>query len=529
MVLHMPCPTKRKGSDNWYFRRTIPADVQRLLAKLPASRRPRNWYRTHIAISLGTADRALAKAKCPEVAAAVERHMQAFRGGPKPLTLKQIVALSGEVYKAFADGLEADPILSPKQWRDIADGNREARKGNILFIGNHAERRREAMERRFGRMADIILARRSIVTDGESRWKLIERLSLDMPKAGEKLARNADGDFAPDQYAQRFPAWEDGKQNVPKGHTLSGLAQAWHDAALARDVTKRDAERFRRVVLRFAEWLGHDDATRVTRPDAVRWADTRSKAGIAASTINKVDMAALRAVFEWGTDRDLLDANPLARGVRIEARGKPKVREKFFDDAEVSAILGAALSVKPTKREDPKTTAAKRWVPWLCAYSGARVVEMIQLRKQDIRHEAGSWVIRLTPEAGGIKAHEFRDVPVHEHLIALGFPAFVKDAADGPLFYNIRKRGSISGPIQGVYARLRHFVRDIMPDRNVQPHHAWRYTFKTRGLEADIEPLVLDAICGHAPGTKGADYIKVTLKKRVTAMRKFPRYILRRK
>ena len=59
MVLQMACPTKRKGSDNRYYRRTIPA---------PASKRPRNWYKTHIAISLSTADRNAAKAKCPGVA-----------------------------------------------------------------------------------------------------------------------------------------------------------------------------------------------------------------------------------------------------------------------------------------------------------------------------------------------------------------------------------------------------------------------------------------------------------------------------
>ena len=69
MVLRMACPTRRTGSDNWYYRRTIPADVRRILEKLPKERRPRGWYKTHISISLGTADRAAAKTKCPEIAA----------------------------------------------------------------------------------------------------------------------------------------------------------------------------------------------------------------------------------------------------------------------------------------------------------------------------------------------------------------------------------------------------------------------------------------------------------------------------
>jgi hypothetical protein len=41
---------------HWYFRRQIPADVRAILKKLPKSQRPANWYRTHISISLKTAD-----------------------------------------------------------------------------------------------------------------------------------------------------------------------------------------------------------------------------------------------------------------------------------------------------------------------------------------------------------------------------------------------------------------------------------------------------------------------------------------
>jgi hypothetical protein len=67
-------------------------------------------------------------------------------------------------------------------------------------------------------------------------------------------------------------------------------------------------------------------------------------------------------------------------------------------------------------------------------------------------------------------------------------------------------------------------VRRIVPDPRVQPNPAWRYTFKTQGHEAGLNKLTLDAICGHAARTKGEDYMKVTLKKRVEAMAVFPRY-----
>jgi hypothetical protein len=85
MVLRMPCPTKRPGSNNWQFKRRIPKDVQAILAKMPKAQRPKNWHSDQIVISLGTADPIRAKAKCPEVAAEVEKAMAALRSGPKPL------------------------------------------------------------------------------------------------------------------------------------------------------------------------------------------------------------------------------------------------------------------------------------------------------------------------------------------------------------------------------------------------------------------------------------------------------------
>jgi hypothetical protein len=59
--------------------RTIPADVQAILER--NGRRPQGWYKTHIIISLGTSDRAAAKAKCSAAASDVERHLKALRDG----------------------------------------------------------------------------------------------------------------------------------------------------------------------------------------------------------------------------------------------------------------------------------------------------------------------------------------------------------------------------------------------------------------------------------------------------------------
>jgi hypothetical protein len=57
-------------------------------------------------------------------------------------------------------------------------------------------------------MTDAIHATKGILTDAESRWKLVEALASALNDASRKLARNADGDFSPDPAAQRF-AWKE--------------------------------------------------------------------------------------------------------------------------------------------------------------------------------------------------------------------------------------------------------------------------------------------------------------------------------
>ncbi|MET4372488.1 integrase [Bradyrhizobium sp. LB12.1] len=529
MILKMACPTKRPGSDNWYFRKRIPADVQAILAKLPKGQRPANWYKDQISISLRTADRSVAKARCPDVAAQVERTMATLRAGPKPLTPKQINALSGELYVGLAEALEGTSVVTAAQWSRVAEVNEQVRRGQhgtVATLGIHrssTDRIRAAMEQRFGKVIDACLVGRDIVADAESRWKLIDMASRDLTVMAHRLARAADGDFTADEYPKRFVKFEEQGAKPSTRSSLTGLVEAWHKAALDRNVRKRDAGRIKQRFEKLIEFLQHDDAGRVSKRDIVRWRDHRLAQKISIKTINDSDIASFSNVFNWGVERDWLPSNP-AEKTTIKAKRKVKTREEFFTHEETATVLNLAASVTGSKRERPKTTAAKRWVPWLLAYSGARVAEMIQLRKQDLRKDPNyGWILRLTPEAGSIKTNTYCDVPVHEHLVATGFVDFVNSSKVGHLFCDPGKDGTIEGPATGVYSRVWEMVRGAV-EGAVAPNHAWRYTFKTYGLEAGIQERVLDAISNHSPTHQGGKYTKVTLRARAEAMTKFPRY-----
>jgi hypothetical protein len=166
------------------------------------------------------------------------------------------------------------------------------------------------MEHRFGGIVDATLVSEGVNTDEESRWKVIEAVARDLTEAAKKLARNADGDYSPDIYVNRFPSVSEvGGGPVQSDKTLTDLAEAWHDASLARGMRPRDAKRWKAVALRFQKWLGHDNLGRVTAEKVQAWGDERTAAGIKAKTINDTDFAALRAVFGWGKPRGWLSSN----------------------------------------------------------------------------------------------------------------------------------------------------------------------------------------------------------------------------
>ncbi|WP_416796293.1 tyrosine-type recombinase/integrase [Ciceribacter azotifigens] len=160
-----------------------------------------------------------------------------------------------------------------------------------------------------------------------------------------------------------------------------------------------------------------------------------------------------------------------------------------------------------------------------CAFTGSRISEITQLRKEDIRTENGITYIRITPEAGTVKNRQFRDVPLHSQVIEKGFLKFVAASSDGPLFYPPMRGPRKANPAQTVSGRISNWLQKagVIPP-GVRPNHGWRHAFKTTGLDIGIDGRVLDAIQGHSPRTAGENYGNVSLLAKKRAIDQFPAF-----
>ncbi|MEP0321835.1 DUF6538 domain-containing protein [Bauldia litoralis] len=549
MLFRLVRPMLRKGSSNRYFIQRIPADVRDRAsgltlavpcgaATVPIRITPKTKA---VRFSLRTGDPGEVKARQAEAAAYLENVWHALReDAPVPLTHKQAVALSGELYRAWTSGEGRERVLAVVHDPETGEWTRD-------HEGPHADERLaewETVVETIGRLDDerdqetvlgpivdrLLQAKGLGRVDRRTRAVLLAEFRRALLDAFETRKRNAQADYSPDPKAERFPEWRapgtqtsagQGTPGCGATQTLTGLVEDWWREAKATGRSVSTYESYRNTMKRLAAFLAHDDARRVTIDDVLRFKDHRLSE-VSAKTVKDSDLVGLKSVFGWALDNRRIETNP-AQGVTVKRSKKVWTREKGFTPDEAKAILTHALHHE-RGREAPKTFAAKRWVPWLCAYTGARVGEIVQLRKKDVRSERGHWMITITPEAGTVKTKEAREVPLHEHLIELGFGDFVERSADGYLFLGATPGEDIRGRWEGCKNRVREFVREVATDVRIAPNHAWRHLFKTMGREADIQERVLAILCGQVATTDGEDYGNATMQAKLNAIAKLPRF-----
>ncbi len=510
MVLSVARPHRDKKTGIYYLRERVPSDLltkaRGTFISLPVGDTlARVRLGEGVKVSLRTKLEGEARRLFAVTNAALQEHWQALRQGPRTLTHKETVALAGEVYGAFTSAIEDNPG-GPEVWAKVLRDNYTAQQGHTglaaLTIGVDEQVAR-AMEERFGPLTDTALMAKGLHVDDESRGKVLVQVSRALDEAAMRLKANAEGDYSPDTKAALFPAWSSANTATKTGITFEILFDKW----LRKKERRADATvtRWRPIVCtRLPAYLGHSNPRLVTKAQIIGWRDALLQEGIKPSTVLKVHLAAVRSVYRVWVEDDLLPLNPAA-GVVVGISKARRERERGFTDDEALSILKAAK--RPIGGKRLKTNlAAIRWAPWLCAFTGARIGEMTQLRKEDVFKQGDIWVLKITPEAGDVKGDQFRNVPLHKQLIEEGFLEFVAKSPSGPLFYTPdpkRSPDATKTPWSKVAQVIAEWVRkDVgITDTRVPPNHGWRHRFVTIAREVGMDSEKREFIIGHAlPG-----------------------------
>ncbi|MBR0969603.1 tyrosine-type recombinase/integrase [Bradyrhizobium japonicum] len=531
----------RAADGRWFARKGIPEDVREEYARLYGHRRE-----AHLKLPADT-PKSEARARLGEWLAEIEIRIETLRaqrnGDGQPLTKLNAIALAGRWYLWFVKQHESDPG-KPRYWRDLSDyvvwEVLRPEAPNSYEANTKADPRwdwikepdvREAVRPQIAELARVatFLASEGKALNRAAYTLFVDAVSDNLLPAITLLEKRANGDYSHDDNPDTFPPFTEGPSKA-SGVSCWELFEAFVHLTKPKPNT---VNRWRAVFLEMQREFAETGADGITEDAARSWMHGLITEKRTAKTVREIWLSASRRVFSWAREHKRVRTNPF-KEVKVDVPRKVQTREegRSFTAAEVTTILKASLAYEKATTATQRT---RRWVPWLCAYSGARAGEITQLRGKDIEERDGTHVMVLTSEAGTMKTGETRVVPLHEHLIAQGFIEFVRQMGRGALFYNDSTPQRVSAdPLkpsrsraETARARLGEWVRELgVTDPGISPNHAWRHTFKRIADEVEISEKMNDAITGHKQLTVGRNYGPPLVTAMAKALRKFPRYKL---
>jgi site-specific recombinase XerD len=496
----MPTPIRPKKANGrqvntWWLRKKVPEKLRSLVGKSEVWR------------SLDTTDLRTANQRIGQISAAIEAEWAYLAGQhvahsksvaafeAPPLTHRERLALRRIAHVAARDAYIEEPLGFTAMRMTAAlpdpfdvDGAAALDDAVSDFLKQEGASTSPDDVERFKPM--YLQARRDAVAD---------------------VHRAAKNDYSDHPRLAKLPA-----RSIPKLDILQAFEEYVENGALKGGKDGPTAKRWRPKIAAFSKWLKHRDLAQMTTADGYKWADYLKAEGYAEKSIRDVWIASLSATAGFMVERRQLNQNPFLQ-IRVRnsvATNTRPPRKKGFTKKEAEAILTATLE-RHSHLISEEMAAARRWVPWLCAYSGARVNEVTSLYPADIAKdkETGIWCMQIKPSLE--KTAQWRTVAIHSHIIEQGgFLEYVEKRrkTGKPLFYDpSRSKGGKAGNPQfkKVAERLAEWLhsKNLVPE-GIKPNHGWRHAFKSLARRIPMDREVEGHITGHRPkdSNSGFDY-----------------------
>lgn len=357
------------------------------------------------------------------------------------------------------------------------------------------------------------------ILENKRRIKELERKhehALNQQQEGYNLAINAIKSVVSENANNRF--------NAPKiDFKISKWIEEFFsvESISIRNDKESTVRKDRDALRLFVEIIGDKFLSEIAQPDAVKFSMSVSLFGRnnriprAASTVNGFMNSVSKfskwvATYHSETGHKKLDFSNL----RKAKTKRPSDERQAFTDSEVNAILS-----HPHMATFKLIEPVKYWLPYIAAYSGARLEEITQLSpKTDIYELDGVWVFDINDKNGkSLKnIQSIRKIPIHSKLIKLGLLEYVtkvQECGVEMLFPNEKIRDGRTGKNAG--KRVNRFIEKVIKTQG-KTLHSFRHTFATKLKHAGVEEAIVAAILGHEHGNitfnrYGKDYLSSVL------------------
>lgn len=464
-----------------------------------------------VKLSLDTSDTATAKTRFSEAYAALQAAWQSMASAPAPLTYKQILALAGEIRSAFVDAFDDEPG-TVKTWEHVLVRNHRASAGRAHSLKIPTpETVASDMESRFGTLIDIKLAQRGLSIPPEQRPVLLKMVAEALDEAAIVNLMKADGDYSVSGKTSKYPPFVAAASPVSKirGPHKAGIGVRTFASVIDEEVRRRSAgkdavpmreatvKKFRIAADDFSTFRKSGDATTVTAKEADAWKRAMLEAGKLSNNSIKQRLQNFRTVLQWAREHSLGELYPAGNPLDIV---KAPAYQTVASDARTFTMQEAATVLLAARKEQAPEL---RWLPWMSAYSGARINELAQLTRQDFFQVDDDWFFRLTTAGGKTlktKASE-RVVPLHPELIREGLVEFL-----GTFAAHSEQRIFHVWSTQAIQRWVRTKVG--LTREELAPSHGWRHLFEDLCMNGGVTDAARSYITGRATGKSSEGYGK---------------------
>ncbi len=506
MPLMMARPRKNPKTGIYEFRRVVPDDLRPLVGKREEKR------------SLGTRDLDEAKRRHAEHWLKVDARWASLKAGQKTLSEREAHAAAAHFYHNWLAMHRNQPswqflwhtdVYNELWTRPGHDPERESR--DTVPITDFFYR---SMRRICFQQADIMIEDEGLNLDRWGRDNLAKAIGAALQRASLVLKEETQGIFREPAAIASGATFSDPptlSPPLPDPFTFDMMLENWK---LERQPRPRTVYESTNMVRRLEAHLGFSDVRRLTTEHLIGWKDALRAEGLSPTTIRNGKLAAIRAMLTVAVQNRRLPANP-ADGVVIAVKRAPGDGVRGYTDWEATIVLTAA-----TAATDP----VRRWIPLLCAYSGARLGEMCHLRAEDVVTIRGIATMSISPEAGPLKNRSsVRTIPLHPAVVDAGFLDFVMSIRSGPLFPELPLDRFGKRSLNGAKV-IGRWVRDLgLTDPKLPTSHGWRHRFRTVARVHGLAVDVVDAMLGHTRATVGDGYGEFPPEAMLAELVKLPR------
>lgn len=483
--------SKRNGV--YYFRRKVPLDLQHIYSG-----------RAEIIFSLKTKNRA-------------EAEVLARKHGVEH-DAKFMQARTIAVQATNAPAPTSPPTSSSSVRHSVADGL--VIDDFDILVARYVARLRQFRERSAengtyenfkARLRSIINENKEFIELGEHPLDDIER-PLWHVEAELKAAKIVLKGKAFNSPLQELGSLVNDSAKDTQSLLLVDLLSKW---AFERKPDPRSITYYGRAVAKLIEYCEVKHVHRVTKASIVKFKDRLLEDGTTTVTTNNY-LTNLTTLFNFAINNAFIEVNP-AKGIRVQVREGDKKERDPFTVEQLNKLFSSEVFSKRARPAGGKGEAAF-WLPLLGLFTGARLNELCQLLKVDIREESyydlaqqehSCWVMEITDAAEGQRLKNSgskRRIPIHPSLIMMGFIDFVSLSPGPRVFHELtasKAYDSISASWSKWFSR---YLMQIGLKSDSLVFHSFRHSFKYYARMNNIPDVHQYAIQGHSGGNVGDNY-----------------------